>query len=168
MAKSTRRPHDPRRGGTPPLLTYAPTTDNGAVEPISMLRYIAAYFAVKLAAVFALILYIFNFDGELPISSMLITFIAVTLPIAWFAKSENRPMLSSERLRFAVGNTALEVALTLAWGIIGILIAGVSFSLEGLSHILGGGGEPEAAMVAIVIGLTIGLLPTPIFSAFFG
>lgn len=142
--------------------------DNNDFEPTSMLRYIAAFFAVKLAAAGALLLYAFNFDGDPPISSTVITIIAVTLPIGWFAKSENRPMLSSERMWFAIGNTIAELVFTFAWGIAMFLITGAPFSWEGFSQILGGGGDPEAAKFGLIVGLTVGLLPVPIFSAFFG
>ncbi|MDQ0565667.1 hypothetical protein QOZ97_001177 [Qipengyuania citrea] len=49
-----------------------------------MLRYIAAYFAVKLAAAGALLLYAMNFDGEPSIPSTGITIIAVALSVGWW------------------------------------------------------------------------------------
>lgn len=137
-------------------------------EPTSMLRYVAAFFAMKLAAAGALLLYALNFDGDPPISSTVITIIAVALPIGWFAKAENRPMLGSERLWFAIGNTVAELVFTFAWGVTMFWLTDSSFSWEGVSQILGGGGDPEAAKFGLMIGLTVGLLPVPIFSAFFG
>ena len=133
-----------------------------------MLRYIAAYFAVKLAAAGALLLYAMNFDGEPSIPSTGITIIAVALSVGWFVKAENRPMPGIERLRFAFGNTVAELVLTFAWGSTVFWLTDASFGWEGLSQILGGDGDPEAAKVGLVIGITFGLLPTPIFSALFG
>ena len=133
-----------------------------------MLRYVAVFFAVKLAAGAALVVYAFNFDGDPPISSTVITILAVVLPIGWFAKAENRPMVGSERLWFAIGNTIAELVFTFAWGLGMFWLTGASFSWEGLSQILGGGSDPEAAKIGLLIGMTVGLLPVPIFSAFFG
>ena len=137
-------------------------------KPVSMLRYVAIYFLVKLAAAGILIVYTHNFDDDPPISSTVIVIVALALAIGWFAKAVNRPMIGSERLWFAIGNTSVDLVLTLAWGLAMFWQTEASFSWEGLSQVLGGGGDPVAAKVGLLIGITVGLLPVPILSVFFG
>lgn len=137
-------------------------------EPVPMLRYVLAFFAVKLAAAGGLLLYALNVEADPPVSSIVILVIAVSVPILWFAKAVNRPMLGSERVWFSIGNTVAELAFAIAWGLSMIWLTGAPFSWEGLSQVVGSGGDPEAAKLGLVIGMTVGLLPVPIFSAFFG
>ena len=54
-------------------------------ETVSMLRFILAYFAVKLAAAGALTFYALNVDGEPPVSSTVIMIVAIGIAVFWFA-----------------------------------------------------------------------------------
>lgn len=137
-------------------------------QPVSMLRYVLAFAATKVAVAGALLIYVLNVDGDAPVSPMVITIIAISLPIAWFAKAVNRPMRSIERGRFAIGNTVAELIFTVALGLTTTWLTGASFDWEGVSHVLGGKGDPQDAKIAFLFGITFGLLPVPLLSALFG
>ena len=155
-------------GGKRTFSLYSCLMEHEAFDPVPMLKFVSAFFAVKLVAAGAILLYALNIESEPPISSTVITMIAVWVPILWFAKVINRPMFGSERLWFAVGNTVAELVFTIAWGLSMFWLTGASFSWEGLSQVLGVGGNPEAAKVGLVVAMTLGWIPVPIFSAFFG
>lgn len=142
--------------------------DQRTDEPISMLRYVLAYFGIRLAASGVLIAYALASESEPPDISTAITILAVSAPIFWFAKLVNRPMLGFEKMSFAIGNAGAELVLTIAWALVMFWLNNISIGWAGLDQILGGNGDPETAKVALVGGLTFGLLQVAFFSAFFG
>src|SRR5678815_3817822 len=99
-------------------------------EPISVLRFVLAFLAVKLVTGSGFALYKLATDDEPSISSTPITIAAVGIAMLWYAKAINRPMSGSEIFRFSIGNTVVDIALSVAWGIGMIWLLSVPFSWE--------------------------------------
>lgn len=143
-----------------------------SVEPVSMFRFVVVFIVVKIALSGAWWAYVYFVENRPPISSTVssiaILLAAIVAAVLWFAKTNNRPMLRTEIIRFSLGNFLADLALSFAWVVGMIWLMGAPASWEGVSMVIGGDGDPNLAKFALVVGLTAGLVQVVALSALFG
>jgi hypothetical protein len=137
-------------------------------EPVPMLRFVLAFFAMKVLAASGLAIYaIATGADESPISPTPITIAAVGAALLWFVRVVNRPMSSSEIVKFSLGNVIADVSLSVAWGLGMIWMLSEPLSWEGVDAVLGGNGNGDTARLVLATGLGIGSIQVFALSAFF-
>ena len=111
--------------------------ENSGSKSVSMIRFVLAFLAVKVVAMAGSMLYSLATDATISVPATVVTIVAASIAMAWYAKAENRPMSPSEIFRFSAGNTLCDVGLSVVWGIWTLWIFGLPFSWEGLGALLG-------------------------------
>lgn len=135
--------------------------------PTSVVRFVAAFFAVKVLAGLGLALYAYATETEPPITSVPVTIAAIGVAMLWYSKVKNRPMSGSEIMTFSSGTTLADILLSIGWFMGMIWIVGAPLSWEGVAIVMGGNADGQTAKVAMTIGLVVGSIQVFALSAFF-
>jgi hypothetical protein len=132
-----------------------------------MLRYILAFFGLKVIMALALAAMSF-FIEDIPNSvSTAATIIAAVGAILWFIKREDRRLQTAEIMTFAVGAAISDLIFSVAW-FVGITIAyDLPVSWAGAAEAVGGGVDASDMKTVIIFSLLIGLAQVFALSAFF-
>lgn len=136
-------------------------------SPTSMVRFVAAFLAVKVLAGLGAALYTYATGTEPPITSTPITIAAVGVAMLWFSKVKNRPMSGLEIMKFSGGTTLADILLSIAWFVGMIWMVGAPLSWQGVAIVMGGNGDGQTAKEAMTIGLVVGSIQVFGLSAFF-
>lgn len=132
-----------------------------------MLRYVFAFFGIKLLMGIALAGASYYVE-DIPTSlSTVATIIAASGAIWWFMSRENRRLTTPEIWVFGVGAAVADVVFSLLWLVGMMVILEQPLSWEGIAVVFGGQLDPSEMGGVLVGSFLIGSVQVLFLSAFF-